>query len=149
MKHSFLLFGALFGFVMSRAGATTFDFYAKLFLFENLQLMFVIGSAVTVGIIGMQLLKRFHVKALSTGEDLSFASKPMKKGMLVGALLFGLGWGITGACPGSAPVMIGEGKMLPVFTIIGIALGTYLFGLIASFKMARAEKAGALATQAQ
>lgn len=148
MKYSFLLFGALFGFIMSRAGATTFDFYAKLFLFENLQLMFVIGSAVVVGVIGMQILKRFRVVALSTGEALSFKSKPMRKGIVIGALMFGLGWGVTGACPGSAPVMIGEGKLLPIFTMIGIGLGTYLFGLVASMKMAKSDKL-VLANQAR
>lgn len=135
MKYSFILFGALFGFIMSRAGGTTFDFYAKLFLFENLQLMWVIGSAVTVGVIGMQILKRLHVHTLSTGEELSFKEKPLKSGMVLGSLMFGIGWGVTGACPGSAPVMLGEGKMLPAFTIIGMVIGTYIYGYFAGMKM--------------
>ena len=58
MKYSFLLFGALFGFLLSRAGATTYDFYAKLFLFQDFQLVWVIGAAVVVGAPGIALLKR-------------------------------------------------------------------------------------------
>ena len=51
MRYSFVLMGALFGFLLSRAGATTYDFYAKLFLFEDLQLMWVIAAAAAVGIV--------------------------------------------------------------------------------------------------
>ena len=49
MKYAFILFGAVFGFLVSRAGATTFDFYAQLFLFQDLQLLWVIATAVVVG----------------------------------------------------------------------------------------------------
>ncbi len=63
MNYVFLLFGAVFGFLLSRAGATTFDFYAKLFLFENLQLLWVIATAATVGALGVFLLKRLRARA--------------------------------------------------------------------------------------
>lgn len=128
MRYTFLLLGALFGFLLSRAGATTFDFYAELFLFTNLQLLWVIATAGAVGIVGTFVLKRLKVRAWADRRPLSFQGKPMRKTLVVGALLFGIGWGLSGACPGTAPAMLGEGKLLAGFTLIGILLGTYLYG---------------------
>lgn len=128
MRYSFLLLGTVFGFLLSRAGATTFDFYAQLFLFEDLQLLWVIATAGAVGIIGTFVLKRFKVRAWADQKPLSFQGKPMRKTLVLGALLFGIGWGVSGACPGTAPAMLGEGKLLAGFTLLGILLGTYLYG---------------------
>lgn len=132
MKYGFFFFGALFGFLMSRAGGTTQDYYAQLFLFENLQLMWVIGAAVTVGIIGMALLKQTGSFDIINNQPLAFERKPMREGLAIGAILFGVGWGLTGACPGSVPAMLGEGKLMAAFTLLGILLGTYLYGLLQS-----------------
>ena len=127
MSYSFLLFGAAFGFLLSRAGATTFDFYAKLFLLQDFQLLWVIATAAVVGAAGVFLLKHFRARALD-GQPLSYDGKPMRRGLVVGALLFGIGWGLSGSCPGTAPAMLGEGKLLAGFTILGILFGTYLYG---------------------
>ena len=127
MSYSFLLFGAAFGFLLSRAGATTFDFYAKLFLLQDFQLLWVIATAAAVGASGVFLLKRFRAHALD-GQPLSYEGKPMRHGLVIGALLFGIGWGLSGSCPGTAPAMLGEGKLLAGFTLLGILLGTYVYG---------------------
>lgn len=128
-KYAFLLFGAVFGFILSRAGATTYDFYAKLFLFENLQLLWVIATAATVGVLGVALLKAIKARSLFEGQPIAFTGKPYKPSLVPGALLFGMGWGLAGACPGTALVMLGEGKLGVLFTLAGIVLGTYLHGL--------------------
>lgn len=132
MKIIYLLFGAAFGFFLSRAGATNQDFYAQLFLFENLQLLWVIVAAVSVGIIGVAVIRFLHPFALINNTPLRFEGKPMRKGIVVGSLLFGIGWGMTGTCPGSAPAMLGEGKVMAMFAVIGIVIGTYLYGRVAS-----------------
>ena len=132
MKYAFVLFGAVFGFLVSRAGATTFDFYAKLFLFQDMQLLWVIATAVAVGVAGVAILKASGARVLSSGDALVYEIKPMRKGVVPGALIFGVGWGLAGACPGTAPAMLGEGKLAAGFTIIGILLGTYLYGLFQS-----------------
>lgn len=128
MPYLFVAFGAVFGFLLSRAGATTFDFYAQLFLFLNLQLLWVMATAGAVGILGTVLLKRLQARVWMTGEPLSFRGKPMRRSLIAGALLFGIGWGLSGACPGTAPAMLGEGKLLAGFTLLGILFGTYLYG---------------------
>jgi len=128
-KYIFILFGILFGFILSRAGATTYDFYAKLFLFEDLQLLWVIATAAIVGMIGVAVLKNMKARSILDGQPLSFDGKPYTKSLIIGALIFGLGWGFASACPGTALVMLGEGKLGALFTLVGIVLGTYLFGM--------------------
>ena len=82
MKFLFLPLGALFGFILSRAGATTYDFYAQLFLFENLQLMWVMAVAAGVGAVGFQVLKRLKTNALLASEPLSFKGKAYRRGLV-------------------------------------------------------------------
>ena len=132
-KYGFLLFGTLFGFILSRAGATTQDNYAELFLFSNLQLLWVILSAVATALVGLYLFRLFKVTRFASDDSLDYSTKPYRKTLVSGALLFGMGWGIVGACPGTAPVMIGEGKLMAVFVVLGIALGTLLYGFAASY----------------
>jgi uncharacterized protein len=128
-KYAFLVMGTVFGFILSRAGATTYDFYAKLFLFENLQLLWVILTAATIGAVGVAVLKALNARTLVGSQPIAFKGKPYKRSLIPGSLLFGLGWGLAGACPGTALVMLGEGKLGAVFTVAGILLGTYLHGL--------------------
>lgn len=130
MKPLFLIFGMLFGFLLSRAGATNFDFHAQLFLFENLQLLWVIAAAVSAGMVGIFLMKRLRVRSLLGGEPLTFEGKAMRPHLAGGALMLGIGWGLTGSCPGTAPVMLGEGKLAAVLTVIGIVAGTHLYGFV-------------------
>ncbi len=130
MRYSFLALGAAFGFILSRAGATTYDYYAKLFLFQDLQLMWVIATAAAVGAVGVAVLKKLGAKTLVGGEAISFQGKPWKKGLVAGSLMFGAGWGLAGACPGTALAMLGEGKLMAGFSIAGILLGTYLYGAL-------------------
>ncbi len=133
-KVIFTFFGVIFGFFLSRAGATTYDYYAGLFLFIDLQLMWVIISAAITGMIGMAILKRIRKTALS-GTPLTFTGKPYQPGLIPGSLMLGMGWGMAGACPGTVLAMAGEGKLAALFTIVGIILGTYLYGIYMDAKL--------------
>lgn len=125
-----LLLGTLFGFLLAFAGATNFSLHAELFLFENLWLLFVIGSAVATGITGVYLLKHWQPNALLTRTSIDFSPKGMTPNLVMGAVLFGIGWGMSAACPGTAPTMIGEGKIEGAFLVAGIILGTAAYGKI-------------------
>ncbi len=135
----YLLLGTLFGFALSRAGATTYDYYAGLFLFQDLQLMEVIGTAVAVGVVGFALVRRFKPRSLLQKEPIHITPKPYKKTLIPGSLIFGLGWGLAGACPGTALVMLGEGKLGVLFTLAGLILGTYSYGVWESRKLLRVD----------
>jgi len=136
MKYLFLPLGAVFGFLLSRAGATTYDYYAELFLFRDLQLMWVIGAAVLVGAPLLVMLKRARARSLFDGAPIQFQPKPMKRGLLPGSLMLGVGWGLSAACPGTVLAMLGEGKLGALCTVTGIILGTWLYGLAQDRKQA-------------
>ncbi len=129
------IMGITFGFLMSKAGATTYDFHAKMFLLENLRLMIVIGTSVTVAMVGVFILKRSKVKSIVTGQEVDFVKKPYQKGLVLGALLFGVGWGMTASCPGTIPAMIGEGKVAGLFALAGVIIGTMTYGVLQSYLM--------------
>lgn len=128
-----LLMGVSFGFLMSRAGATTYDYHAQMFLLIDFQLMKVIGTAVVVAIIGVFLLRKYQVKSITTGAEVDFVKKPYQQGLITGAFLFGIGWAMTASCPGTVPAMIGEGKIGALFVLTGLLLGTMAFGVLQSY----------------
>jgi len=125
-----LLLGSIFGFLLAFSGATQFNLHAELFLFENFWLVIVMGSAVFTGATGVYLLKQWQPNALLTQQTIDFTPKGMTPNLLMGAILFGIGWGMSAACPGTAPTMIGEGKLEGVLLVTGIFLGTAAYGKI-------------------
>jgi len=128
-----LLMGVMFGFLMSHAGATTYDYHAEMFLLIDMQLMKVIGTAVVVSMVGVYLLKKYQIKSITTGDQVDFVKKPYQKGLITGAFLFGIGWAMTASCPGTVPAMIGEGKIGALFVLAGLLLGTMAFGVLQSY----------------
>lgn len=129
MPFVYIAFGVTFGFLLNRAGATEYDYYAQLFLFQDLQLLWVIASAVSVGACGILLLKYSGSRCVVGSHPIDFQGRPYQSGLILGALLFGMGWGIAGSCPGSVLAMLGEGKLAALPTIAGIVLGTWLYAL--------------------
>jgi len=125
-----LLLGSMFGFSLSFAGATNFTLHAQLFLFENSWLFIVITSAIVVGAIGVYWLRKQNAHGLITDTPIDLSPKGMTPNLIMGAILFGIGWGMSAACPGTAPTMIGEGKLEGVFLVIGVLLGTIAYGRI-------------------
>jgi len=129
-KIVFGILGIVFGFLLTRAGATTPDFYANLFLFKNLQLLWVITAAVSVGAIGMFLLKKAGPRRSLLGEAVSFEGKPMKRNLALGALIFGAGWGLSASCPGTVLAMLGQGRIMALPIIGGVLVGNLLYAYL-------------------
>jgi uncharacterized membrane protein YedE/YeeE len=124
----YLLFGTAFGWVLSRSGAADYDYVQGMFLLSNLQLYGIIGTAVAVTAPGLWLLKRGRRTAF--GQTLQVKSKPRHPGNIVGGVLFGVGWSITGMCPGPILVNIGEGKVYALGALAGVLVGAWLFGTL-------------------
>ena len=79
--------------------------------------------------ISIQIIKRFNVKTLY-GEKIVIADKSFNKGQIYGGLIFGLGWAITGACPGPLFAQIGAGFSVIFVTFLSATLGTWVYGLL-------------------
>jgi uncharacterized membrane protein YedE/YeeE len=108
-----LFFGALLGFSLSCMGFADFGQVHAMFVFSDLRLLFTFGGAVALTGLGFALLAR--------GQTL--AARPIHPGTVAAGALFGVGWAVTGACPGAALVMLGEGQLAAIVTIAGIAIG--------------------------
>ena len=87
----------------------------------------VIGSAVMVGVISVALIKKFNVKTIY-GEEIEFHTKTFNKGNIFGGFIFGLGWAITGACPGPLFAQIGSGATVIIITLLSAIAGTWSYG---------------------
>jgi uncharacterized membrane protein YedE/YeeE len=128
MAIVYLVFGVAFGWTLSRSGAADYDFVQKMFLFESFQLYGIIATAVVVTASGLWLLKRRGVTL--SGAPLRVSPKPRHPGNVLGGILFGAGWSITGMCPGPILVNIGEGKLYALAALAGVLVGAALFGTL-------------------
>jgi uncharacterized membrane protein YedE/YeeE len=126
MKNlSFIIFGTLFGIVLTKSEVISWFRIQNMFQFKEWHMYLIIGSAVVVGIIAMQIIQRAKLKSV-TGEELKFAGKTYHKGFIIGGIIFGIGWAITGACPGPIFAQIGAGEMPAIITLFGALIGAYL-----------------------
>ncbi len=125
-KMGFLSFGMLFGFALSRVDASEFDLIFNMFIGTNLKLVGVIGTAIIVGFLGMKWLQ-VRGRPTHSGQPLKIVHKKLGPYSLWGAALFGMGWGMAGACPGTVLAQMGEGKIFGFFTFAGIIYGTYIY----------------------
>jgi uncharacterized protein len=128
---SFTLFGALFGFVLSRGRVSDYDTIAGMFRLTDLHLFGVIGVAIGTAAVGLWLVRRGGNRTI-TGDAVEVRRKAWQPGVFSGGLVLGAGWALTGACPGTSLVQVGEGKLLALFTVAGIVVGTYAFGRLRS-----------------
>lgn len=100
-----------------------------MFRFQSFHMFGVIGSAVMVGAISVLLIKKFNTKTIY-GEAIEFHSKQFNKGQVYGGLLFGLGWAITGACPGPLFALVGSGATVIAVTLLSAIAGTWTYGYV-------------------
>ena len=128
MPIFFIVAGTVFGFVLSRSGAADYDFIQGMFLFSNLQLYGIIGTAVVLTAPGLWWIKRHGRSA--TGARIAFERKVLNRGTVIGGMLFGIGWSIAGMCPGPMLVNLGEGKLYALGALAGAFTGAALFGAL-------------------
>ena len=128
MPLFYVLLGTAFGWVLSRSGAADYDFVQRMFLFESFQLYGIIGTAVVLTAPGLWLLKRTGRTAF--GAPLKVTAKPRHPGNVIGGVHFGVGWSITGMCPGPILVNIGEGKVYALAALAGVLVGAGAFGML-------------------
>lgn len=122
-----LAYGILFGLLLSRSGFTDYDFLQRMFLLQEFHLYGVFGTAVALNMAGLWLLRRRGTTI--TGEALQLpADKPVDRGHLLGGMLFGMGWALTGMCPGPILVNIGEGKVYALAALAGAVAGAWIVG---------------------
>ncbi|UTW61871.1 YeeE/YedE family protein [bacterium SCSIO 12741] len=126
----YTLIGVLFGVIMFKSQAVSWFRIYEMFRFESFHMYGIIGTAVSLGMLIVFLIKKSNLKSVS-GIPISFA--PKNKSIpryLFGGIIFGLGWALAGACPGPMYVLVGAGALSILIVIAFALLGTLLYGII-------------------
>ena len=132
MKNiSHIIVGIIFGIIMVKSEAVSWFRIQEMFRFQSIHMYGIMGSAIVVGVIFVAFLRRTGLTSI-TGEVMKFPQKPpFYKSASIGGVIFGLGWAMTGACPGPLFVNLGAGYTI-MLVIIGFALlGAFVHGIIA------------------
>ena len=126
-NFKYLLMGLVFGIILVKAEIVSWFRIQEMFRLQNFHMYGIIGSAVVVGIVSVWLIKKFRVKTIY-GEPIELHPKQFNKGQVIGGLLFGFGWALTGACPGPLFAQIGAGFTVVVVTLLSAVAGTWVYG---------------------
>ena len=123
----YLVVGTGFGIVFVKAEVISWFRIQEMFRFESFHMYGVIGTAVVVGMISVFVIKKFNIKT-KDGEQVVLTPKTFNKGHVIGGFVFGLGWAITGACPGPLFAQIGSGFSVVIITFLSALTGTWVYG---------------------
>jgi uncharacterized membrane protein YedE/YeeE len=123
----FAIVGAVFGVTLSGSGLTDPEVIRSGLLFEQSYLFLFVAAALGVAFAGTQLLRLMRPRALLTGERVDWVTEKPDRRRFGGAVLFGTGWAVTGACPGPIAAQLGQGVLWSVFTLAGVVIGIVAF----------------------
>lgn len=127
---TYLSIGILFGIIMFKSEAASWFRIYEMFHLGSFHMYGLMGSAVVIGIIGIQVIKQKDIKTID-GEKMNL--KPKDKSVtryLIGGTIFGLGWALAGVCPGPMYVLTGAGYLSILIVIVGALIGTFLYGML-------------------
>jgi uncharacterized membrane protein YedE/YeeE len=130
MKYlKYLVLGTLFGIILTKSQVISWFRIQEMFRFQAFHMYGVIGSAIVVGMLSIQLIKRNRLKSLD-GEPIVIADKKFNHGVWIGGFIFGLGWALTGACPGPLFAQLGSGVGSAAVLILAALAGTWTYSAL-------------------
>lgn len=130
MKNfKYILVGIAFGIVFVKAEIVSWFRIQEMFLLQSFFMFGVIGTAVFVAALSVYLIKKLKIKTIDR-QAITFDNKKLSWQQPIGGLIFGLGWAITGACPGPLFAQIGAGFSVVIITFLSAVAGTWVYGLV-------------------
>ena len=123
------MLGIVFGIVMAKSEAISWFRIQEMFRFQAFHMYGIIGTAVTLGVIGVALIKKFNIRDFHGNPIVFFPKDKSIARYLIGGTIFGLGWALSGACPGPMVVNIGYGFLSMIVVFFFAIVGTYLYGV--------------------
>lgn len=126
-NFKYVAVGIVFGIVFVKAEIISWFRIQEMFRLQSFHMYGVIGTAVVVGAISVFLIKKLKIKTIH-GEEITFTDKKFNKGQIYGGLIFGLGWAVTGACPGPLFAQLGTGVIAISVVILSSIAGTWVYG---------------------
>ena len=122
----FFLIGFLFGLALIKGEAISWYRMQEMFHFQGFQIFGFFLTAVPTAALSLFLLKKFGIKS-ADGEVIIPKKKYSNKGTIFGSALFGIGWGLTGACPGPIYVQVGSGYLISIVLLLSALAGTWFY----------------------
>ncbi len=126
----FLAVGFFFGVLLVKSEIISWYLIFEMFKFQSIHMYGIICSAIALGMIGLLIMKKYKVKDIH-GNQITIPDKEHRfTGGLVGGAIFGLGWGLAGACPGPMYVLLGTGVLTIAIVLVGTIIGTFIYGIL-------------------
>ena len=130
MKNfKYLIAGVVFGVVLTKGEAISWFRIQEMFRFQGFQMYGIFMTAIPAGIVSVWVIRRFGVRTLK-GEAIYIAPKKFSLGFIIGGFIFGLGWALTGACPGPLFAQIGAGFGVVIVTLLSAIAGTWVYAAL-------------------
>lgn len=125
----YLLAGVYFGIVLFKSEVISWFRIQEMFRFQSFHMYGIIGLGVVVGAIALLIMKRMKMSSVE-GETIKLKDKKFNKGVIIGGVIFGLGWAFTGACPGPIYALVGSGYGVFIITLLSALGGVITYGLL-------------------
>ncbi len=126
----FILLGIVFGIVMSKSEAVSWFRIQEMFRFQSFHMYGIIGTAVALGVLGVALIKRFKIRDFQGNPIVFYPKEKSFIRYILGGIIFGLGWALSGSCPGPMVVNIGYGFFALIIVFLFAIFGTFIYGVI-------------------
>ena len=125
----YLILGTLFGIVLCKVEAVSWWRMQEMFRFQGFKMYGLFATAIPTGMLSLWLIRKFNIKTLS-GEPIKVPQKIFNWGYVIGGLIFGMGWALTGACPGPLLAQIGAGHTVVLVVFASALLGTWVYSYL-------------------
>lgn len=128
---TYLLLGIVFGVVLTKSEVLSWFRIQEMFRFQSPRMYEIIASAVVTAAVSVAVIKRLSLKTVG-GEAIAIPPKKLGHGVryILGGTIFGLGWALTGACPGPLFALVGNGVTVMLAAIVSALVGTWLYGVL-------------------
>ena len=123
----YLVIGTVFGLALTKGEAISWFRIQEMFRFESFHMYGIFMTAIPTGALGLFLIRKWKLKTME-GEPVEIPVKKYHHGVIIGSLIFGFGWALTGACPGPLYAQIGSGVLVTLVTLLSAVLGTWTYG---------------------
>jgi uncharacterized protein len=123
----YMIAGTVFGLALTKGEAISWFRIQEMFRFEGFHMFGIFMTAIPTGALGLFLIRKLRLKTIS-GADIDLPTKKYHHGVIIGSLIFGCGWALTGACPGPLYAQLGSGVLVTAVTLASAIMGTWMYG---------------------